>query len=196
MIEKKIIKEKAKFIINTIKNKFITEEGLLSRNFPPTNRTLFDNFDDIVPFFIYFNEEQFLINQIKIINKNNYNLLTLCTENELIITRNIDEWFGGLYTLFEKNKNNDVNILLNDSINFVKKNIIKNNNLYAAFNTRNNKTCYTNTPPCVADIFIIFFIHQEKMSCYIPNKNNYPPENQNWSCRINRFLCSIHHCLY
>ena len=43
--------QKAKELIDIIKSRFINSESLLAKQYPPGARTLFDNFDDIVPFF-------------------------------------------------------------------------------------------------------------------------------------------------
>ena len=53
----------ASFIIGMFKTVFINSDGLISRINPPSNRTIFDNFDDIAPFFLFFDEEKFLIDQ-------------------------------------------------------------------------------------------------------------------------------------
>lgn len=128
-----IEESKALELIEIIKTRFMTREGLLARNYPVQKRTLFDNFDDIAPFFIYFNETDFLLNQINTIRANKESLWSLCNENGVLITRNIDEWFGGLYALWKETGDKPVFELLEDSLQFVLKNLIHNDFLSAAY---------------------------------------------------------------
>ena len=41
-------------IANNFRNRFINKSGLISRSYPPEERSIIDNFDDIVPFLDYF----------------------------------------------------------------------------------------------------------------------------------------------
>jgi len=127
------VKSKKDELIKIIKTKFITNEGLLSRNYPVKSRTLFDNFDDIVPFFLYFKETDFLLKQINLIDKINGSLYSLCADNGVLITRNIDEWFGGLYAIWGKTKDKIVYKILQDSVNFVKNNLLNKELLAGAY---------------------------------------------------------------
>jgi hypothetical protein len=127
------IRQKAEELIDIIKTRFITADGFLARNYPAGSRTLFDNFDDIVPFFIFFNETDFLLEQVHNIRKKKESLLSLCSEDGVLITRNIDEWFGGLYSLWELTKDKDTYDLLKESVEFVLKHLMKDGFLSAAF---------------------------------------------------------------
>lgn len=131
------IRQKAEELINIIKTRFITADGYLARTYPAGSRTLFDNFDDIVPFFIFFNEVDFLLEQVHSIRKKKESLLSLCSEDGVLITRNIDEWFGGLYSLWELTKDKDTYNLLKESVEFVLKYLMKDGFLSAAFYTKN-----------------------------------------------------------
>jgi hypothetical protein len=134
------IRRKAEELINIIKTRFITAEGLLARNYPVRNRTLFDNFDDIVPFFIFFNETDFLLEQVRTIRRKKEPLISLCSENGVLITRNIDEWFGGLYTLWEETKDQNTYDLLKESVEFVLEYLMNDSFLSAAFYPRSKTT--------------------------------------------------------
>jgi hypothetical protein len=113
------VNQKAQELVNLIKTRFITTDGLLARNYPVTNRTLFTDFDDIVPFFIFFEETEFLLSQVR-------------------ITRTIDEWFGGLYTLWKETADQTTYNLLKESVEFVFDYLIIDGFFSAAFYEKNN----------------------------------------------------------
>ncbi len=131
--------QKAQELVNIIKTRFITTDGLLARNYPPTNRTLFTDFDDIVPFFIFFDETEFLLSQVEIIREKNESLLSLCSTDGVLVTRTIDEWFGGLYALLEKTTDDATYNLLKESVEFVLEHLMVDGFFSAAFYTKNKK---------------------------------------------------------
>lgn len=133
------LNQKLRELINLIKTRFITPEGLLARNYPVTSRTLFTDFDDIVPFFIFFDETEFLLSQVRIIREKNESLLSLCSTDGVLVTRTVDEWFGGLFALWEKTKDDDTYNLLEESVEFVLENLMKDGFFSAAFYLKNKK---------------------------------------------------------
>jgi hypothetical protein len=133
------VKQKARELINIIKSRFITADGLLARNFPVTNRTLFTDFDDIAPFFIFFNETDFLLSQVRIIREKNKSLLSLCSTDGVLVTRTIDEWFGGLYALWKETTDDVTYNLLKDSVEFVLEHLMKDGFFSAAFYLENKR---------------------------------------------------------
>ena len=134
------VKQKAQELVSLIKTRFVTEDGLLARSYPASKRTLFDNFDDIVPFFIFFDEADFLLSQIEIIRKKDKSMLDLCCEDKVLITRNIDEWFGGLYSLWKATGDKNTYELLKQSIDFVLEYMMKDGFLSAAYYRNHAKT--------------------------------------------------------
>ncbi len=142
------IPDKATELVDLIKTQFITNEGLLARNYPTKERTLFDNFDDIVPFFLYLDEADFLLSQISLVHKSHHNLLTLCAEGNLLITRNIDEWFGGLFALWKATNDHKTFTLLENSVRFVDQNLMKNNFLAPAYDLYNGPVTSFYEPWC------------------------------------------------
>ena len=90
-IEPRII---AKEICNNFKLKYINNKGLISRTYPPTERSIFDYFDDIVPFLDYFGEKDIILSQINLLDNESF-------EREMafggvIFSYKIDEYLGGL----------------------------------------------------------------------------------------------------
>lgn len=134
------LNKKIRELVNLIKTRFITADGLLARNYPVTHLTLFTDFDDIVPFFIFFNETEFLLSQVRIIREKNKSLLSLCSADGVLITRSIDEWFGGLYALWKETADNITYDLLRDSVEFVLKHLMRDGFFSAAFYPESKKT--------------------------------------------------------
>ena len=133
------LNQKVQELINIIKTRFITADGLLARNYPVTSRTLFTDFDDIVPFFIFLDETDFLLSQVRIIQKKSESLLTLCSTDGVLVTRTIDEWFGGLYALWENTADDVTYNLLKESVEFVLEHLMKNGFFSAAFYPKKEK---------------------------------------------------------
>jgi hypothetical protein len=133
------VRQKAQELINLIKTRFITADGLLARNYPVTKRTLFTDFDDIAPFFIFFNETEFLLSQVRIIRQKNESLLSLCSADGVLVTRTIDEWFGGLYSLWKETADDVAYDLLKESVEFVLEHLMKDGFFSAAFYPKNKK---------------------------------------------------------
>jgi hypothetical protein len=140
------LRRKALELINLIKKRFITADGLLARNYPVTHLTLFTDFDDIVPFFIFFNETEFLLSQVRIIREKNKSLLSLCSVDGVLVTRTIDEWFGGLYALWKETADDVTYDLLRDSVEFVLEHLMEDGFLSAAFYPGSKKAVYFYEP--------------------------------------------------
>jgi hypothetical protein len=127
------VETKVRELIGLIKTTFRCSNGLLARNYPPTNRTIFDNFDDVAPFFLFFGEEDFLVDQIRHIRRLGENMLSLCTADGVLLTRDIDEWFGGLYSIWRSTEDEEVHRLLVESVEFILTNLVEGHFLSAAF---------------------------------------------------------------
>ncbi len=101
-------------IANNFRNKFINKSGLISRNYPPDERSIIDNFDDIVPFLDYFGYSDIIFSQIDILTPNSYE--EEMSVNGVLFSYKIDEYVGGLNHIFRKYKNKKAEILLKDAI--------------------------------------------------------------------------------
>lgn len=133
-------KDKAEELIKLIKDRFLTPEGFLAREYPVSSRTLFDNFDDLVPFFLYFGEVDFLLSQVYRISEQKQDMVSLCAENGVVASRSVDEWFGGLYAIWQATNNAVVYRILEESMNFVSNKLISKNGFFSgAFDVQSNK---------------------------------------------------------
>jgi hypothetical protein len=132
--------EKINELIGLIKTEFLNDDGLLSASFPPSKRTMLDHFDDIVPFFIFFGEADFLVNQAKIVKEKNLSLFDICSRQNMLLARNVDEYIGGLYSLWQETKEPEVKQILDQALLCVGDKLLKNEFFYGAYHQKSNKT--------------------------------------------------------
>lgn len=134
MIDTKYYSDK---IINNFKSEFINCDGFISRDYPPSKRTIFDNFDDIAPFFIYFDELPFLQDQINKLNTDNFDYLFF---DNLIYSFKIDEFLGGLYSVYKVNKNSKTKKIINNFLKFLEDKFLIDNHFFGVYDKRKNET--------------------------------------------------------
>ena len=127
------IRQRVSELIALIRNNFLNPEGLVARDYPPGQRTLFDHFDDWAPFFLYFGEEDFLRSQLALVSERGENLVSCCSEDGVLVTRNVDEWFGGLYAVWKATGDRNAWALLRASVNFALEKLIHGKFLTAAY---------------------------------------------------------------
>ena len=101
------IKKKGEEIISNFKHFYLNNDGLISINYPPNKETIFNNFDDIAPFFIFFQETNFLIDQV-IKMKKILTFESVHSLNDLIFSHRLDEYIGGLYCLWRSSNNEEI----------------------------------------------------------------------------------------
>ncbi|MBL7196745.1 MAG: hypothetical protein ISS47_01450 [Candidatus Omnitrophica bacterium] len=127
----------ANTIISNFKNYYINENELISRTFPVSSRTIFDNFDDLAPFFIYFKEEEFLLEQIHKLKKLSFD--KILAHRNIIFSYTIDEYLGGLFALWKKTGNREVKKLLDIAIEKTKQYFISEDNIFGTFDIYSRK---------------------------------------------------------
>jgi hypothetical protein len=132
--------EGVKNLIKLIKTNFLNDDSLLSASFPPVKRTMFDHFDDIVPFFIFFGETNFLIEQVKIIKQKNFSLFDICSRQDMLLARNVDEYIGGLYSLWKETKDSLVKQVLDEGLKYLENKLFRNDFFYGTYYPKCNKT--------------------------------------------------------
>ena len=137
MINKIQIHDIANEIISDFKSHYLNSNGLISLTYPPTDRLIFDHFDDIAPFFIYFGEEEFLLNQVRILKEYKYE--TILKRNDLIYSYLIDEYLGGLYILWKQTRSNIVKEQLDIAVDKTINLFIYENDLYMVYDIYQNK---------------------------------------------------------
>ncbi|MFX0142095.1 MAG: hypothetical protein ACFFDN_51130, partial [Candidatus Hodarchaeota archaeon] len=126
------LENKAREIISNFKKYYLNQFGLISIKFPPNDRTIFNHFDDIAPFFTYFNEIDFLVDQILKL-KDILSFEEILRKKNLIFSYEIDEFFGGLYYIWKETKNREIKEFLDNCIIQLNNIFIKRNNLCGTY---------------------------------------------------------------
>lgn len=106
--------EIAAWIIENFKSHYLNDKGLISRTYPVSDRTIFDNFDDLAPFFLYYGEIDFLLEQITRLGPDPFD--ALLPFNNIIYSYLIDEYLGGMHSLFRRTNSPQVKSLLDDAV--------------------------------------------------------------------------------
>lgn len=104
----------SEWIGELFETQFLNSDGLISRTYPPTSRTILDNFDDIAPFLLYFNRSKLLLHQLERLNLESF-------ENSLPIggvlySYKIDEYLGGLDAIYKKTGSQSALKILVDAV--------------------------------------------------------------------------------
>lgn len=125
-------------IIENFKKLYLNKDGLISATFPPSSDLLFNHLDDIAPFFLFFNNSEFMVNQVLTLKKK-YTFNQILARKNLIYSYLIDEFLGGIYCIWEKTQNEEIKIYLDYVFDKIQKYFIHKNNLFGVFNiyTRN-----------------------------------------------------------
>ncbi len=104
----------AEWIIENFKLHYLNDKGLISRTYPVSDRTIFDNFDDLAPFFLYYGEIEFLLDQIERFGDSPFD--ELLPFNNLIYSYYIDEYLGGMHALYRRTNSPKAKSLLDDAV--------------------------------------------------------------------------------
>ena len=101
------------WLVPLIKANFVNEDGLLSRTYPPSTRTIFDNFDDVVPFLLHFGEADFLLDQTRRLDEHSFE--KLLPIGNILYAYKIDEYLGGLNAIYRATGDKHTKRLLIDA---------------------------------------------------------------------------------
>jgi len=101
------------WLVSQIKEKFVNEDGFLSRTYPISARTIFDNFDDVAPFLLYYGESDFLLQQTRRLSEDSFeNFLPI---GNVLYAYKIDEYLGGLNAIYRATGDQHTRSLLIDA---------------------------------------------------------------------------------
>jgi len=143
-LNKNQLKERALEIIKNIKKSFINKDGLISMAYPPTKNNLIADFDDVVPFLLYFGEEDFIRSQINIASKFTYH--GLVTFNGKVVSYRCDEYLGGLLAYYRHTEDNFAYSLLEEALEGIENLVIKKGFLCSYYNIKQKKTPLITSP--------------------------------------------------
>jgi hypothetical protein len=101
-------------VAELFRTRFLNADGLISRQCPPTTRTLFDNLDDVAPFLIYFGHADFLVEQVSRLTPASFE--NLLAQGQVLHSYKIDEYLGGLNAIAGATDSSHAQKLLDDAV--------------------------------------------------------------------------------
>lgn len=154
--------------IDQLLNKFIKnftfKNGVISENYPPTNKSISNDLDDILPFLIYFNRQNYVEDQIE--------KILVCSgidqvknKRDVVLWR-YDEWIGGLFLSEHKTHIQSGNKLLRQILT---RNSSKDY-LYPSYDLKNKNNIFKYFTPRAYGIFEVIFENKDKIDDEIYNE--------------------------
>src|SRR3989344_7188 len=134
--ESTILKE-ARAVIDLIKGRCLNEEGHIVRLYPQKEGTIYADFDDLVPFFLYFGEDEFIARQIKISKEATFHGLTVF--NGKIVSWRNDEYLGALCSFYRKHPESWLKAYIEEIFDNIKKYLFYGDHIIAYYDLERNK---------------------------------------------------------
>lgn len=153
-LNKNQLKRGALEIIKNIKKSFINKDGLISLTYPPTKNNLIADFDDFVPFFLYFGEANFISSQINIASKFTYH--GLVTFNDKAVSYRCDEYLGALLAYYRHTNDSFAYGLLEETLGGIENLLIRKGFLCSYYNIKQKKTPLITSPRTGAVLEVLF----------------------------------------
>jgi hypothetical protein len=107
-------RDRAERVIRLFKSEFLNSDGLISRSNPPGPRTIFDNFDDIAPFLLWWDAKDFLLEQVGRLSKQSFE--PILRYGNLLHAYKIDEYIGGLNVIAKATGDRHARELCDDAV--------------------------------------------------------------------------------
>lgn len=136
--------KKREELLQLIENDFINQDGLLSGEYPPSNINLLADFDDYIPFMLYYGKENYCKSQIFNSPKHLYKFLVPNTNN--ILSYRTDEWIGGLLAYYKHSKDKKVIDILKKSLDEIDNLLEKNGFICSSYNIEKKTQSHFATP--------------------------------------------------
>ena len=124
----------AKKILDHIKYNYINKDDLVADSYPPNSGHLLNDFDDYIPFLMYYGEHELVEKQITIASSK-----TICgmipIDNRIVTWRQ-DEWLGAIWDYRKVNKTPHTNKILDESLKFMQERLIIDGFVNAFYNLK------------------------------------------------------------
>jgi hypothetical protein len=104
----------AQRVIDRFRGDFLNAEGLVSRTFPPSERTILDNLDDIAPFMAWWGAGDLLKAQVAKLTPDDFE--RRLPQGNLLYAYKIDEYLGGLNVVWKGTGDPHARRLLTDAV--------------------------------------------------------------------------------
>lgn len=129
-------KEVAAEIIQRFKTKYLTNDGMIARSYPCTSETLYSDFDDVLPFLLYFGEKEFIREQIILSTKANSNRLIVF--NDKVVSWRNDEYLGALCYYYRQHRDPEVRRIIEECFASIQKYLIKDGHVLMFYDLQRN----------------------------------------------------------
>ncbi|MDD5453901.1 MAG: hypothetical protein PHW62_00175 [Candidatus Ratteibacteria bacterium] len=126
----------AKEIIQNIKTKYLDSNGMVSKTYPVGTETIYADFDDILPFLLYFGENDFTRNQIELSRQITYNGMT--TYNDKIISWRNDEYLGAVCCFYRQSRDELIENMIIEGFSGIVVYLIKNGHIRMCYDLSRN----------------------------------------------------------
>lgn len=121
-------------LIDLIQNRFINDDGLVSKTYPVSSQHLLHDFDDYLPFMIHYGLDSFVEQQVACAVKKS--IRGLIPKGNLIISWRQDEWFGALLQQYNKNRDDSIKTLIQEGIEYIGDELVHDQYIGAYHNLR------------------------------------------------------------
>jgi len=154
-----ITKERVDGFVKKVKFNFLNAKGVISSTYPPSDKTLANDLDDVVPYLLYFNESDFVFEQATAFLDVVGDFPTM-NGRDIVIWR-YDEWVGGLLSVQHELFLGKAVEILRDILNKCD----QGSYLAFEFDLKRNRPIFNSFAPRAYGIFEVVFENRE----YLPS---------------------------
>lgn len=123
-------------IIQRFKTKYLNHAGMISRSYPCTEEAIYADFDDILPFLLYFNEDEFVRQQIELSTRTTFRHMTVF--NDKIVSWRNDEYLGAICYYYRKHNDPGIKEIINESFSNIEKYLMWKGHICMFYDLRRN----------------------------------------------------------
>lgn len=116
-------------VLESLTGRYLNSDGLVSATFPPSHRNLLADFDDYIPFVLYYGLQDFALGQIGAARSRLRHGLPL--RSGRVISFFCDEFVGGLVSIVRATDDNESRSALSDAVSAVRNCLVRDGFLCA-----------------------------------------------------------------
>lgn len=132
-----MLKETAMEIIHLFKTKYINRQGMIARSYPCTERDIYADFDDVLPFLLYFGEDEFVRTQIQLSTQTTFK--GLITINDKVVSWRNDEYLGALCCYYRKHRDPEVKKIIDECFRSIERYLMRDGHIFMFYDLRRNR---------------------------------------------------------
>lgn len=129
-----MLKKVATEIIHRFKTKYLNQARMIGRSYPCKAETIYSDFDDILPFLLYFGEDEFIREQIELSTQTTFKSLVVFN-NKVVSWRN-DEYLGALCCYYRKHRCPKVRKIIDGCAESIEKYLMRDGHIFMFYDLR------------------------------------------------------------